>query len=396
MRTSVLLSSILALVGSLHAQEILINEIDVDQTGTDTEEFIELYDGGVGNVTLDSLVLVFFNGSNDLSYWAFDLDSLRTDAQGYFVIGNIPGSHISPGDPSDWIQNGADAIALYYGNAADFPNGTSINTQNLIDAVVYDTDDADDQGLLILLQPGEPQVNENMNGNKDTESLQRQPDGSGGARRTATFRAGLPTPGAQNPLPIIFSSISALQIGPSTVELTWTTETEVNNFGFYVERKTAGQANFAELPGSFIPGQGTTTTPHSYSYVDSSSPGGTIHYRVRQVDLDGTPHYSETVEVSVATEVRRHDLPGFSLTQNYPNPFNPSTTIEFTVPATLWTTLEVFNVLGEPVRELFSGIAEAGKHYRIALTARGLASGMYIYQLTCGSSVFTKKLVVLK
>jgi hypothetical protein len=396
MKTFVILTCILALAGSLHAQEILINEIDVDQTGTDTEEFIELYDGGLGNVPLDSLVLVFFNGSNDLSYWAYDLDSLRTDPQGYFVIGNVPGSHISPGDPSDWIQNGADAIALYYGNDADFPNGTPVSTENLLDAVVYDTDDADDQGLLVLLEAGEPQVNENMNGNKDTESLQRQPDGSGGARRTATFHAGLPTPGAQNPLPIIFSSISAVQIGPTAVELTWTTDTEVNNFGFYVERKEHVQTEFTELPGSFTPGNGTTATPHSYSYTDSTSPDGLLQYRVRQVDLDGTIHYSGIAEVSVTAGVESQQPSVLQLSQNYPNPFNPSTTIEFSVPVSSRTTLEVFNLLGESVMELFHGTAEAGNRYRVEVRADNLSSGHYFYRLQNGVSVVTKKFTVLK
>ena len=396
MRTFIFTILVLCLVGSIHAQGILINEIDVDQTGTDTGEFIELYDGGVGNVSLDSLVLVFFNGSNDLSYWVYDLDSLATDSGGYFVIGNIPEAHVPPGDPTDWIQNGADAIALYRGNAVDFPNGTPITTQNLLDAIVYDTDDADDQGLLVLLEAGEPQVNENMSGNKDIESLQRQPDGSGGARRTATFHAGIPTPAAENPLPIVFSSISATQVGPFRVELTWTTETEVNNFGFFVERKRADETDFIELPGSFIPGQGTTTTPHAYSYVDSTSPEGALHYRVRQVDLDGTTHYSPTVEVSVVTGVRGQEPSEFILSQNYPNPFNPSTTIEFRVPATSWTTLEVFSPLGESVRTLFNATAEAGKRYRVTFAAQGLSSGMYIYRLRSGSLVFTKKLIVLK
>ncbi|MBK8432229.1 MAG: hypothetical protein IPL28_13450 [Chloroflexi bacterium] len=49
-------------------------------------EFIELYDGGVGNTPLDGLVLVFYNGSNDLSYLSFDLDGQSTDTDGYFVL----------------------------------------------------------------------------------------------------------------------------------------------------------------------------------------------------------------------------------------------------------------------------------------------------------------------
>jgi hypothetical protein len=75
------------------ATNIIINEVDADTPGTDTAEFIELYDGGVGFTHLDGLVLVFFNGSSDTVYAAFDLDTYMTDANGYFTIGNpnVPG-----------------------------------------------------------------------------------------------------------------------------------------------------------------------------------------------------------------------------------------------------------------------------------------------------------------
>lgn len=46
------------------------------------------------------------------------------------------------------IQNDAEAVALYQGNKADFPTDTPATTSNLIDAVVYDSDDPDDTGLL--------------------------------------------------------------------------------------------------------------------------------------------------------------------------------------------------------------------------------------------------------
>ena len=125
--------------------------------GTDTAEFVELYDGGAGNTPLDGLVVVFFNGSNDLSYAAFDLDGFTTDAQGYFTLGNpgVPGVDLifDPG-AAGLLQNGADAVALFAGNATDFPNGTAVTTTNLQDAIVYDTDDADDAGLLALLNAG--------------------------------------------------------------------------------------------------------------------------------------------------------------------------------------------------------------------------------------------------
>ncbi len=79
----------------------------------------------LGNVPLDGLTVVFYNGNGDTSYNAFDLDGYTTDINGFFVLGN---SSVSPPPgivfPGNGLQNGADAVALYLGDATDFPNGT--------------------------------------------------------------------------------------------------------------------------------------------------------------------------------------------------------------------------------------------------------------------------------
>lgn len=138
------------------ATNILINEIDADQDGTDSAEFIELFDGGAGNTALDGLVLVLYNGNSDVVYDAIDLDGQTTDANGFFVVGsaNVPNVDLVE-FTTNGLQNGADAVALYVGDATDFPNGTAVTTTNLLDAIVYDTNDADDAGLLPLLNTGQ-------------------------------------------------------------------------------------------------------------------------------------------------------------------------------------------------------------------------------------------------
>lgn len=179
---------------------IIINEVDADTEGTDALEFIELYDGGVGNSALDGLVLVLHNGSDDASYEAYDLDTYSTDANGYFVIGSssVVNVDYDLGAITNIIQNGPDAVALYYGDDSDFPNDTPVTTTNLIDALVYDTSDSDDAGLLVLLNAAEPQVDEAGNGNSARHSNQRFPNGTGGARNTSTYGQYFPTPGAEN------------------------------------------------------------------------------------------------------------------------------------------------------------------------------------------------------
>lgn len=191
---------------------VVINEVDADTPGSDAAEFVELFDGGIGNTPLDGLVLVFYNGDNtDASYRAIDLDGLSTNGDGYFVAGNsgVPGAQIA--FPGNGLQNGEDAVALYFGDATDFPNGTAITTNGLVDALVYDTNDDDDPQLLALLNAGQPQINEDGGGDKDNQSMQRIANGSGGARNTDTYITIPPTPNAENmvPAPCEISDIAA-------------------------------------------------------------------------------------------------------------------------------------------------------------------------------------------
>jgi|GEM_PF-6990734 len=180
---------------------VFINEVDADTPGADTLEFVELYDGGAGNTALDGLVLVLFNGGDNASYRSFDLDGKATDANGYFVLGNTAVFGVDLTFTNGTLQNGADAVALYQGNASDFPNNTPLTTANLLDAIVYDTNDPDDPGLLPLLNVGQPQLNEGGNGSASSESNQRCPNGSGGARNTNSYVQAIPTPGADNACP---------------------------------------------------------------------------------------------------------------------------------------------------------------------------------------------------
>ncbi|MCB9066343.1 MAG: choice-of-anchor D domain-containing protein [Calditrichae bacterium] len=218
------------------AVPVVINEVDSDQDGTDMAEFVELFDGGTGNTDLSGLVLVFFNGTSDVSYAAYDLDGFSTNAAGYFVAGNAAVPNADLIFNNNFLQNGADAIAIFAGDAADFPNGTPVSTVNLIDAMVYDTDDADDTELLALLNAGQPQINENGNGNAIGESMQRIPNGSGGARNSDTYALFAPTPGSENGVsvgtePDIAVSPTAIDFGQITLGANAATTVTIHNNG---------------------------------------------------------------------------------------------------------------------------------------------------------------------
>ncbi|SDW62073.1 ExeM/NucH family extracellular endonuclease [Litoreibacter albidus] len=188
----------------------VINEIDADQTGTDSQEFIEIYDGGIGNTSLDGLSLVLFNGNGDASYNTISLDGLSTNADGYFVIGSADVPNVDlVAFTTNGIQNGADAVALYSGTPP-----SSATTENLIDAIVYGTNDSDDTGLLAAL--GQTvQYDESGNGNSTGDALARDVDGTG------DFVAQAPTPGGSNYIapPAEITLISEIQGNGGTGDL---------------------------------------------------------------------------------------------------------------------------------------------------------------------------------
>jgi len=178
---------------------IRINEVDADTAGSDTLEFIELYDGGIGNTSLDGLIIVLYNGSDSRSYnTAIDLNGFTTNEEGFFLLGNAA---VVP-EPSiifnnNGLQNGADAVAVHVGNATDYPNDTDVSGFGLVDAIVYDTNDSNVAGLLDVLTPNQAQKNEDDAGDKNSHSNARVPDG-GNAADTSTYIAQLPTPGITN------------------------------------------------------------------------------------------------------------------------------------------------------------------------------------------------------
>lgn len=91
----------------------------------------------------------------------------------------------------------------------------------------------------------------------------------------------------------------------------------------------------------------------------------------------------------------------FNLERNYPNPFNPTTTISFSVAQTTSdVSLEIFNIKGQKVKTLYSGIAEEGKHSIVwngeDENNKSVSSGIYFYKLTTGKKELTRKMLMLK
>ena len=234
----------------------------------------------------------------------------------------------------------------------------------------------------------------NIGSNTQVFRLTTPGSGTGQTDITAT---GTFIPPANDPLPITLSSFAG-QVLPNNggVRLDWTTLSEIENYGFNVERKRTSEQIFVELPNSFIQGHGTTNEPHQYTYTDATTTAGSWQYRLKQIDMDGTVHHTDPVQVDVLTDVKETAPIVFALLQNYPNPFNPETEIKFSVDNTARTTLRIYNLIGQEVATIFDGIAEAGQYYRIKLNGSNLASGVYFYRLQNEKKSELKKMMLVK
>lgn len=265
--------------------QIVINELDTDTPSTNDRQFIELK-SDIPFFSLDGYVLVFFNGSTSSStgmgrsYYTVDLDGLTTDDNGLVVLGSslvspVPDRYLAESN----IQIGADAVAIYIGNGTDWPDQTFANSINLIDALVYDTSDPDNQNLMSLLNE-QIQYNENENGNKTTESIQRKADG--------TYETKAPTPHSLNDAATLTYTGIDFTVAPLPINegdnftITFTlSKPYANNF---VLDYSINLGNFDATdytgPSQVIFTAGQTSVVASYSIIDDTIDEGDEELRV--------------------------------------------------------------------------------------------------------------------
>jgi len=188
-----------------------------------------------------------------------------------------------------------------------------------------------------------------------------------------------------------------------SVELRWGTATEVNNYGYDVQR---ADTSYNWIAIDFVQGYGNSYSPKDYVYYDSTIiENGKYFYRLKQIDFDGNfelLHDTVKVTVDFITSVSDElnltlnmQPETISLHQNYPNPFNPSTTISFSVNKNAHITLKIYTLSGEEVTTLWNRRTNIGIHY-VNFNAANLSSGIYLYKLSTTGKIITKKLVIIK
>lgn len=196
-------------------------------------------------------------------------------------------------------------------------------------------------------------------------------------------------------LPVELTSFTAA-LNNGAIELNWNTSTEVNNYGFEVQRSQTSNVksetlNYNWTKIGFVNGAVLSNSPKNYFFVDKTISFGSYAYRLKQIDAGGNYKYSNVVEVNAG------QLPkGYLLNQNYPNPFNPSTLIQFSISKNTHATLTIFNVIGGKVSMLFDGNAVAGQVYNVTFNGYNMASGIYYYKLQTNEITEVKKMILMK
>lgn len=189
-----------------------------------------------------------------------------------------------------------------------------------------------------------------------------------------------PDAAAQGPLPVTGLVFVAKRTNQYLVTLNWNTQQEINNLGFYIERKKDNESSFTEM--NFVPSKainGNSVLPLFYTYTDANDYNGKTYYRLKQKDIDGKETYSElrVVDGSAKNEITLKVWP---------------------VPA-----IEKVNVLVSGIDkamqvQVLDAQAKLVNVYTIKnetpLVINGLASGVYILRLSTGTSSVAQKIVM--
>jgi FG-GAP-like repeat/FlgD Ig-like domain len=197
------------------------------------------------------------------------------------------------------------------------------------------------------------------------------------------------------------------------IDLNWKTESEVENIGFELWRKSSADTIFKLISSyeenDLLKGLGTSSFGQDYTFTDYDvETGRRYSYQLVDVAFDGKRFINPAIKIDYVTDGLVRVVNGLiperlDLQQNYPNPFNPSTRIHFSVPREQSgqnINLVVFNQLGQRVKTLFNSAVAEG-NYSLVWNGtndqnQAVASGMYIYLLHVGNNSIIKRMILIR
>ena len=199
-------------------------------------------------------------------------------------------------------------------------------------------------------------------------------------------------------LPIELSSFTAKSVN-GTVELAWTTESEINNAGFNLY-KSEDDINYEKVNVSLIGGAINSSTPNSYSFTDTEvKVNAKYYFKLEDVSTSGETNLHGSV--SVITTEKEAAATKFALGSAYPNPFNPSTTINFSLAEEAKVQINIYDMAGNLVNTLTNNDYATGNYNvvwnAVDFNSNPVSAGIYIYQMTTNTGFSqSEKMILVK
>ena len=397
---TIVLSLIVICTVLAFGQNIWLNEIHYDNTGTDAGEFVEVVAPSSFS-DLPNVTITLYNGNGGAPYGSETLDNFAVGATSFgFTLYSFD-------YPVNGIQNGApDGICISYGvTVIQFLSyeGTFAGVGGPADGLT-----STDIGVS---ETGSEPIGQSLqlvgNGTQYSDFTWSGP---------ATNTEGQPNSDGvtdQN-LPVALISFTA-SAGNNLVTLKWITASEQENVGFKIMRSTAEEGNYSLLSSyetnPELEGQFNSNVQTKYKFMDQTVVNNqTYWYKLVDVDVNGvqTEHgpMSATPHAVGGDITTINIIPAgtFELHPNYPNPFNPKTTLRFDIPALSggesMVEMTIYNAQGQKVKTLFKGILTPGTHELSwesdSDTGVTVSSGMYYAVLKMENLVRTSKMLLIK
>ncbi len=163
------------------------------------------------------------------------------------------------------------------------------------------------------------------------------------------------------------------------IQLKWTTAIELNNLGFEIQKSKEG-IDWEVI--DFVEGLGTTNDVNEYQYQDKNPYKGINHYRLKQIDFDGTFEYSNVIAVEYENPEMNFNV--------FPNPSNGLINLQIDNPSNQEIKIKVLDNIGRRITEseIIQGESNLQKEMEIK------RSGIYIITVQIRDEVFYEKIVI--
>jgi hypothetical protein len=374
-----------------------ISEISKDIDGDDRHSTYPFKGADEGAVPVVSAQKVFDNGGTSTTPGTSNYPVLKvrftTDEQWAKISGltvkkfvNVPGRTLADGEVTLNVYN--DANGNNIGESVELLGSVSFSDNSV--SINFPAQTVTTTGLDILLTIN---VSATANPSHWVALKIESPDDVNVTSPAVKSTANYPIQNENDiSLPVQVASVLA-DVSGRDVRIKIKTQTEPDDFlGFNVYRSRDGE-NFV-MVGSYesvssLRAKGNMAYGGEYEFVDKGLNSGRYQYKIEAVSRSEKKFVGDVISVEV-------DVPkGYALHQNYPNPFNPVTVIEFEIPEAGYVLIELYNSVGQKVRDIFAGELPAGYH-RVRFDASGLSSGVYFYRMSAGKFNAVRKMVIMK